>query len=62
LGDGIYFGSSSNTDKLRFWLSNISMWPRHRDYKTFKIWFTVEFHPIIVDLEDNDYIIKGYEI
>lgn len=47
--------------RLRFWESDISAWPIHRDYETFKRWFDVEFHQIIIDLEVNNYILRGYE-
>lgn len=49
-------------EKLNGWTTDESLWPKTRDLKSFREWFNVEFHSMVIDLEDNDYMIEEYEI
>lgn len=42
--------------ELYHWFTDEESWPKKRDMKTFKEWFGVEFHGIVYDLSDKDYI------
>jgi len=48
--------------ELGGWCIDESMWPQKRDYKTFTQWFLVQFHSMVFDLLDDDYIIEEAEI
>jgi hypothetical protein len=45
-------------EELYGWITDESMWPKNRDLKTFLNWFHVEFHSMVFDLSDEDYIIE----
>jgi hypothetical protein len=47
-------------DKLYSWITDESTWPEHRDYKLFNEWFDTEFHSMVVDMEDDSYMIEEY--
>lgn len=36
-------------NELEGWYTDETLWPRNRDYKTFKEWFEVECHSVIMD-------------
>ena len=43
--------------ELEGWYTDDTLWPKNRDYKTFKEWFEVECHSVIMDMvggEIND--------
>jgi hypothetical protein len=44
--------------ELNGWLIDKSTWPKKRDLKTFREWFHVNFHSIVFDLRDEDYMIE----
>lgn len=44
--------------ELNNWITDESAWPKKRDMKTFKQWFHVEFHSMVFDLCDEDYILE----
>jgi hypothetical protein len=44
--------------ELNGWLIDKSAWPKKRDLKTFKEWFHVDFHSMVLDLSDEDYILE----
>ena len=46
--------------QLESWTDDESMWPEDRDLKTFREWFRVEIHSVVVDAGDDD--IEGEEI
>ena len=35
--------------ELEDWYTDETLWPKNRDYKTFKEWFEVECHSVIMD-------------
>ena len=35
--------------ELEGWYTNESLWPKKRNFKTFKEWFEVEYHSVIMD-------------
>jgi len=35
--------------ELEGWYTDDTLWPKNRDYKTFKEWFEVECHSVIMD-------------
>ena len=39
-------------DQLGDWWTNSIHWPKIRDFATFKEWFDIEFHSLILDLVD----------
>jgi hypothetical protein len=43
--------------ELNGWLIDKSAWPKKRDLETFKEWFHIDFHSIVFDLSDEDYIV-----
>ena len=45
-------------EELNSWITDESAWPKKRDLKTFKEWFHVDFHSIVFDLSDEDYLIE----
>ena len=36
-------------DELEGWYTDETIWPKNRDYKTFREWFEVECHSLIMD-------------
>jgi hypothetical protein len=40
-------------DQLAAWWLDEADWPARRDLRTFKTWFHVEVHPIVLDLADG---------
>jgi hypothetical protein len=46
--------------QLSAWTEDESAWPSTRDLKTFREWFTIELHSIVVDMGDDD--IEGEEL
>jgi len=45
-------------EELNSWITDESVWPKKRDLKTFKEWFHVDFHSVVFDLSDEDYMIE----
>ena len=45
-------------EELFGWFTDESAWPKKRDLKTFKQWFQVDFHSMVLDLSDEDYLIE----
>jgi hypothetical protein len=41
-------------NELWAWHTNESAWPQRRSLATFKKWFSVEFHSVVVDLGDDE--------
>ncbi len=39
-------------DQLGDWWTDSTRWPKTRDFATFKEWFDIEFHSLILDLVD----------
>ena len=39
-------------DQLAGWWTDSAIWPKTRDLSTFKEWFDIEFHSLILDLVD----------
>ena len=37
-------------DQLAAWWTDSAIWPKTRDLSTFKEWFDIEFHSLILDL------------
>lgn len=37
------------TVELSAWVTDTKLWPKNRDYTTFKRWFTVEAHSMVFD-------------
>jgi hypothetical protein len=46
--------------QLESWTDDESLWPADRDLKTFREWFRVEIHSVVVDAGDDD--IEGEEL
>ena len=46
--------------QLESWTDDESQWPPDRDLKTFREWFRVEIHSVVVDVGDDD--IEGEEL
>ena len=46
--------------QLSSWSDDESAWPQPRDLKTFREWFRIDFHNVVVDVADDD--IEGEEI
>ena len=46
--------------QLSAWSEDESTWPPVRDLKTFRAWFRVDIHNVVVDAGDND--IEGDEL
>jgi len=46
--------------QLAAWTDDESSWPASRDLKTFREWFTVEVHSVVVDAAEDD--IEGEEL
>ena len=40
-------------EPLAGWWTDQSHWPGKRDLRTFKKWFDVEFHSVVLDLVDD---------
>lgn len=43
-------------EQLNGWWTDKSSWPAKRDLETFKKWFDVEFHSVVLDLVDEPLI------
>ena len=46
--------------QLAAWTEDESAWPPTRDLKTFREWFRVDVHSVVVDVADDD--IEGEEL
>jgi hypothetical protein len=46
--------------QLSAWTEDESTWPAARDLATFKTWFRIDIHNIVVDIGDDD--IEGEEL
>ena len=46
--------------QLSSWTEDESTWPATRDLKTFRDWFRIDIHNIVVDVADDD--IEGEEL
>lgn len=46
--------------QLSAWTDDESTWPETRDLKTFRAWFRVEVHNVVVDIADDE--IEGEEL
>ena len=44
-------------EELNGWISDESAWPKTRNLETFKEWFHVDFHSMVFDLGDEDYLL-----
>jgi hypothetical protein len=42
-------------EELNSWFTDESLWPKKRDLKTFRQWFQVDFHDMVVDLSEEDF-------
>ena len=40
--------------ELSSWVTDETLWPVNRDYKTFKQWFDIEPHSTVFDMIDED--------
>ena len=40
--------------ELEAWYRDLELWPKARDYKTFKKWFDVKAHSMVFDMLDQD--------
>lgn len=49
-------------EELNGWITDESVWPGKRDMKTFLEWFHVDFHSMVFDLGEDEYIIEDSEI
>jgi hypothetical protein len=46
--------------QLSAWTEDETAWPQTRDLKTFREWFRVDIHSVVVDVADDD--IEGEEL
>jgi hypothetical protein len=46
--------------QLSSWTEDQSVWPATRDLKTFRAWFRIDVHSLVVDVPDDD--IEGEEL
>jgi len=46
------YAGSIFEDQLAAWWLDETDWPARRDLRTFKTWFDVEVHPIVLDIAD----------
>jgi len=46
--------------QLAAWTDDEASWPATRDLKTFRAWFRVDIHSVVVDVGDDD--IEGEEL
>ena len=46
--------------QLGAWTDDEHAWPSVRDLKTFREWFTIDIHSVVVDVADDD--IEGEEL
>ena len=46
--------------QLAAWTDDESTWPANRDLKTFREWFRIDIHSVVVDVGEDD--IEGEEI
>jgi len=45
-------------EELNGWITDESMWPKNRNLETFLEWFHVDFHTMVFDLTEEDYIFE----
>ena len=46
--------------QLSNWTEDETTWPENRDLKTFRSWFRIDIHNVVVDVGDDD--IEGEEL
>jgi hypothetical protein len=46
--------------QLSAWTEQEETWPENRDLKTFREWFRIDIHSVVVDVADDD--IEGEEL
>ena len=46
--------------QLSAWTENEETWPETRDLETFREWFRIDIHSVVVDVADDD--IEGEEL
>jgi hypothetical protein len=46
--------------QLSSWTADETAWPQERDLQTFRRWFRVDLHSVVVDVADDD--IEGEEL
>ena len=46
--------------QLSAWTEDEASWPQTRDLKTFREWFRIDIHSVVVDVADDD--IEGEEL
>ena len=46
--------------QLGAWTEDEAAWPENRDLKTFREWFRIDIHSVVVDVADDD--IEGEEL
>jgi hypothetical protein len=46
--------------QLSSWTDDESVWPQPRDLKTFREWFRLDIHSVVVDMADDE--IEGEEL
>jgi hypothetical protein len=46
--------------QLSSWTDDRSLWPQNRDLRTFREWFRVDIHSVVIDAGDDD--IEGEEL
>ncbi len=39
--------------ELESWCTDETLWPSKRDFKTFRAWFDIEIHSLVVDMSDS---------
>jgi len=47
-------------EELHAWMTDENVWPKKRDYPTFRAWFDVEFHSLVFDLGYNQLEAEDY--
>jgi hypothetical protein len=46
--------------QLAAWTEDETAWPQHRDLRTFREWFRVEIHSVVVDVGEEE--LEGVEL
>jgi len=46
--------------QLSAWTEDETTWPENRDLKTFREWFRIDIHSVVVDVADDE--IEGEEL
>lgn len=46
--------------QLSAWTEDETLWPKTRDLKTFRAWFRIDLHSVVVDVADDE--IEGEEL